>query len=199
MPLDALEDLLPLLIFVLIPLVQWIRQQLSRKPAETSAEELPPVPRPRPPQTTTPSSPPVPPVARPRPVEARTAPAPMPPSVPLPPYDSRPRPEASRPTPPPERPRPEVVSAERPRPEPVSAPRPRPEFASPEIVSPELARMSGPRPALARPALATVAPARGFNYSAVLHNRTTLHRAVALMTILGPCRAMSPYGADDPR
>jgi hypothetical protein len=71
-------------------------------------------------------------------------------------------------------------------------------MVSPEIASPELARMSGPRPAPAK-APAPAAPAHGFNYAAVLHNRTTLHRAVALMTILAPCRAMSPYGADDPR
>ena len=36
-----------------------------------------------------------------------------------------------------------------------------------------------------------------FDYARVLHDPVGLQRAVALAAILGPCRALAPYGSDE--
>ena len=157
MPVEALEDLFPLLIFVLIPLIQWIRQFLAeqRRSAAPPAT-LEPLPRPLPPAPVAPR------VETPRPTVPMTARR-------LPGV-ARPMPGARRPLPP------DVRPAPVPPVEGSTVPKPRPAVAT--------------QAHLARP----LSP-----YAQLLRNRTTLKRSIVLMTILGPSRALSPYGAQDPR
>ena len=143
MPFDSIGELLPLTIFVLIPLIQWIRQLLSRQPEQMGAENAEPHPQPRP---------------RPR--------RPLPPPEPLPPDSSYP------------------ARQTQPRPPRQAPPRP---AAPPDSEAPQRA----PEPVVSSPRARL-----RVGYGAALHRRATLRNAIAIMTILGPCRALSPFDSD---